>query len=350
MNVKSIHLNNSEKIGLISNLSTMLSAGIAILEVIESLLEDAKGNTKKILEVLRDDLTQGKHVHQTFAKFPGVFDKVTVSVLKAAEEAGTLDVTLKDLKLNIQKEIEFMDKVKFAMLYPVFIILVFLGVLVMMLFVVIPKIASVFSRLKVDLPLPTKILIFMSNLLVNYTWFIVGGIIIGAILLVLLYKKKRNFILGLFFSLPLISGLVKEIDLTRFSRSLYLLLYSGLPITAALELTADVVIRRETARIITKSKELVMTGKNLSEGFRTSKGYIPTIMIKLIEAGEKTGTLDKSMQDISEFFDYQVSNTLKTLTALLEPVMLVVVGLVVGGMMIAIIAPIYGLIGKVGAR
>jgi type II secretory pathway component PulF len=152
------------------------------------------------------------------------------------------------------------------------------------------------------------------------------------------------------YGLPVVSTLIQEIDVTRFSRSLHLLLTSGLPITTALELTSNVVIKRKTAEIIRRSRDMVLAGKKLSEGFRAGKGYIPTLMIKLMEAGEKTGTLDKSMQDISEFYDYEVTNTLKTLTALLEPILLVAVGIVVGGMMLAIIAPVYGLIGQVGAH
>lgn len=104
------------------------------------------------------------------------------------------------------------------------------------------------------------------------------------------------------------------------------------------------------AKVIKTSREMVLAGKTLSQGLRSSKGYVPLIMIKLIEAGEKTGTLDKSMDDISQYFDYQVSGTLKTLTALLEPVMLVIIGVVVGGMMLSIIAPIYGLVGQIGTR
>jgi type IV pilus assembly protein PilC len=180
---------------------------------------------------------------------------------------------------------------------------------------------------------------------------ILVGIITAVLitLTVVVFKQKRNFFLGIFFSLPLISNLVKLIDLTRFSRSLYLLLYSGLPITSALDLTIDVVTSRKTAKIIESCKEMVTSGKKLSEGLRTGKGYVPTIMIKLIEAGEKTGTLDKSLQDISEYFDYEVTNNLKTLTTLIEPVMLVLVGIVVGGMMLSIIAPIYGLISQIGS-
>ena len=279
-----------------------------------------------------------------------VFDKVVINVVRASEEAGTLDVTLRDLKETIQKDIEFSDKVKSALLYPTFIMIVFSLVLLMILIVVVPKISSVFLRLRVELPLPTKVLIFLSNLFVVHTVPVLVGILVTIGGIFLLYRRNKKIFYEFLFSLPLISTLVEQIDITRFSRSLHLLLSSGLPITAALELTKDVVVKQKTSRIIAASRDMVYAGKPLSEGFRSAKGYIPTIMIKLIEAGEKTGSLEQSMQDISEYFDYQVTNTLKMLTALLEPVMLVLVGIVVGGMMLAIITPIYGLISQVGSR
>lgn len=345
-----ISLSTNEKLALISNLSTMLTAGIPILEVVESLREDSKGNQKKILQTLSEDLVQGKRVYSTLAKFPRVFDKVTVNIIKASEEAGTLDVTLKDLIINIKKETEFTDKVKSAMIYPIFIMVVFIGLMLMILTVVVPKISTVFSRLKVELPLPTKILIFLSNMLMQYTIPIVIGAILLIIGFIFLYRRNKRELMRAFFSLPLISRLAREIDITRFTRSLYLLLSAGIPITTALELTEDVVVKREVGAAIKHAKELVSSGKKLSEGFKDSKNIFPSIMIKITEAGEKSGSLDKSMQDASEFLDYQVTGTLKTVTALLEPVMLVFVGILIGGMMLAIIAPIYGLVGQVGAR
>ncbi|KKQ92738.1 MAG: hypothetical protein UT17_C0001G0117 [Candidatus Woesebacteria bacterium GW2011_GWB1_39_10] len=347
MQDKDVKLSSGDKIALISNLSTMLSAGIPILDAVNNLLEDSKSGVKKILETLRDDLTQGHQVNFTLAKFTNAFDKVTVNVVKASEEAGTLDITLKDLKASLQKQNEFNDKVRSALIYPVFIVGVFVLVLLVQLVYVIPKIAMVFKNLRVPLPLPTKILIAVSDFMLKNTiifLFVLAGIIL---FFIFLYTKKKGFILNIFYSLPGVSGLVKLIDLTRFSRSLYLLLNSGLPIVAALDLTSEVVVRVQTQKIINKSKEMILGGKTFSDGLRTAKGYIPTIMIKLVETGEKTGSLDKSLADISEYFDYQVSTTLKTLTALLEPIMLVVIGVMVGGMMISIIAPIYGLISQV---
>lgn len=344
---KKVSLSAGDKIALISNLSTMLTAGIPILEAVNNLTEDSKGGTKKVLETLRDDLTQGHQVNYSLAKFPNVFDKVVVNVVKASEEAGTLDVTLKDLKNNLRKQNEFRDTIKSALMYPLFIMGVFVLVLLVNLIFVIPKIAQVFKNLRVDLPLPTRMLLWVSDFMTKNTvlfLFIFFGVIL---LFVYLFTQKRSFILNIFYSLPGVSGLVKLIDITQFSRSMYLLLTSGISIIAALDLTNDIVFRRETQKILQKSKELILSGKTLSEGLRLAKGYIPTIMIKLIETGEKTGSLDKSMLDISEYFDYQVTNTLKALTAMLEPVMLVVVGLMVGGMMISILAPIYGLISNV---
>lgn len=347
---KSISLSNNEKMSLISTMSTMLTAGIPILETVDSLLDDAKGNLKKILETVRADLMQGKPLYSSFARFPNVFDNVTVNIVKASEEAGKLDIVLKDVRDQIKKDMEFMDKVKSALTYPVIIFAVFLIVMLVILIVVIPKIGTVFTQLRVNLPLPTRILIFVSKAITTNPIAVILGVVAVGISVVVIFKWQKKAILHILFSLPIISTLVKQIDLTRFSRSMYLLLTSGITITSALELSEDVVLRADISKSITYAKETIMSGKKLSEAFKQRKTIFPGIIIKIIEAGEKTGTLDKSMQDIAEYMDYQVTNTLKTVTSLLEPMMLVFVGFLVGGMMMSIIAPIYGLISQVGGR
>lgn len=348
MNTKNISLSNNDKITLVSNMYTMLSAGIPILETIDSLLEDAKGNQKKLLQTLREDLVQGQHMYFTFAKFPKIFDNVTVNIVKASEEAGKLDVTLKDVTQNIRKEIEFNDKIRSAFIYPLFIMGVFVAVLLVILIVVVPKISTVFLRLNVELPLPTQIMIFFSNLLLNHTLLFILATAALTTGVIMLYRSNKKLFVNFITGLPYVSGLAQEVDLTRFTRSLYLLLTAGIPITTALELTQDVVVKKNVRKAITHTKNVVLAGKKLSDGLKDNRAVIPPIMIKIIEAGEKSGSLDRSMLDVSEYLDYQVSNTLKTLTALIEPLLLVVVGVMVGGMMLAIIAPIYGLIGQVG--
>ncbi|OGH24295.1 MAG: hypothetical protein A3B47_00830 [Candidatus Levybacteria bacterium RIFCSPLOWO2_01_FULL_39_24] len=347
---ENITLSNSDKLSTLSDLGTMLAAGIPLLEAVEALLEDAKKNQKKFLEVLRDDLNQGKHVYFTFSKFPNVFSRVVTSIVKASEEAGTLDVTLKDLKDSLKKDMEFSDKVRSALIYPMFIVVIFLAVFLMILIVVIPKISSVFSKMRVTLPLPTKIMIFMSNLLINQTIPLVIGLVVLTSLTIFLYKKQKKYLLNLLVKLPVVSGLAKDIDLTKFSRNFYLLLNAGIPITSALELTENVVVSRDIEAGLKQAKEAVAAGRKLSEGFKNNRKIFPSIMIRITEAGERSGSLDKSMSEISDFLDYQVSTKLKTATALLEPIMLVVIGILVGGMMLSIIAPIYGLIGQVGVK
>lgn len=350
MKSQSLSLSANDKLSFVSNLATMIIAGIPILEALDSLLEEGKGDMKKILEIIREDIMQGRHLYASFSNFPKIFDKVTVNIVRASEEAGTLGVTLKDLKEQIIKEMEFNDRIKSALIYPAFIIIIFIAVLLLILIVVIPKISSVFLRLNVTLPISTRILIYVSNFMLTNTVVVLAGVVGFCVGIFFFFKVKKTWALRILYSLPLVSGLVKEIDLTRFSRSMYLLLTSGITITYALELSQDVVMRSDVASAIGYARDMVLAGKDLSDGFKQRRKIFSGIMIKILEAGEKTGTLDKSMQDTSEFLDYQISKTLKTLTTMVEPIMLVFVGIMVGGMMLAVISPIYGLIGQVGGR
>lgn len=348
MNTQKLAIPASEKLNFFSNLSTMVNAGLTTAESVASLGEDATGPTKLMLKGISDDLNQGKPLHSAFAKYPLVFDEVTVAIVKAAEESGTIDVVLKDIKTTVKKDIEFTDKIKSALTYPVIIMVVFGGVLVLLLTFVIPKIALVFSRLKVTLPLPTKILIFLSDLILHYTvptFAILGTMIAG---LVILYSRNRKFFINTFLSLPYVSGMARQIDLTRLSRSLFLLLSSAIPLYTALEFTQNVALKTDVQRAIARARDYVGSGKRLADGLRGQKA-IPSLMVKIIEVGERSGTLDKSMSDLTEYFDYKVTTTLQYMVTLLEPVILVVVGVIVGGMMMAIIAPIYNLIGQVGS-
>lgn len=348
MKTENITISNSDKMGFLIGISTMLSSGITLIESIDSTLEDAKGNFKVFLTILRNDIQEGKRIHLSLSKFPNVFDKVTVNLIKAAEEAGTLDSSLRQIKVNMQKDAEFIDKVRSALTYPLFIIVVFFGVFLMILIFVIPKISKIFLSLRIELPLPTKILIFLSDFIVNSTAPLLVGLLTSIIFVFFLYKSKKKELIQFIFSLPVISGLVQKIDLTRLTRSLHMLLASGVNISYALELVKDIVINKNIVAMIVYTKENISSGKSLASGFRKFKKYVPSLIIRVIEAGEQSGHLDKSLLETSEYLDYEVTNTLKSMTALLEPIMLVVIGILVGGMMLSIIAPMYGLIGQVG--
>jgi len=348
--MKSLSLSSSEKLNIIENLGTLLSAGIPILESVDSLLEETKGNTTKILETLKEDLNQGKTIAYSLTRHPKAFDPITVNLIKAAEEAGTLETALKDLTQSIKKDIDFANQVKGSMVYPILVLIVLLAVILLNLFFVIPRVSQVFTRLTVQIPLPTKILIFISNFANDNLIYVITATIFLVAASVFTFKVKKSLITGFIFSLPLISKLIMEIDITRFTRSMSLLLKSGLPIDEAIKLSEDVTSKREIKMAIEESRKLVDAGKTLSSGLKKHKKVIPGFMIRITEAGEKSGTLEKSMQELSNQFEDRVTNRLKTLTTLIEPFLLLVVGLLVGGLMLAIIAPIYNLIGQIGQR
>jgi type IV pilus assembly protein PilC len=348
--LEKLSISASDKLTLIGNITTMLTAGIPLLEIVQTLENESHGNLKILLEHTHKTLIEGGSLSQAFSNFPRVFSRININILKSSEQSGTLEAALRDLRQNIRRDMEFTDKIKAALLYPSILLIVFLGMFLVVLLFVIPRIAAVFSNLRVVLPLPTKIMIFVSNALTSYTLPISVVVLVLAIISVYVYRThKRNFFI--FFSrLPFLSKLVREIDLTRFTRSLALLLSTNVPITVALDLCRDVVINQRISQAINRSKEIILSGGKLSEGLKNGHQDIPGVMVKIIESGEKTGTLDKSMQDISDYLDYNVVNDLKTVTTLLEPVILVFVGVFLGAMMLAIIAPIYNLIGQINVR
>lgn len=328
----------------------MLTAGIPLMESIDTLLEEVKGDQKKVLQILKDDINQGKKISQSFARFPDAFDPVTVHLIGAAEESGTLDTTLKDLIVTIKKDIEFNDKVKSAMIYPGFVFCVFIAVVLVILVFVVPRIGDVFLNMHVTLPLPTLALIYSSRFLLSHTVPIIAVTAVLGIALYFIFQREKKRLMSMVFTLPGFSSLAKEIDLTRFTRSFGLLLISGIPISNALELSGEVVTRRDLIKMIKDAKDMVSEGKKLSECFKNNKKLLPGIMIRITQAGEKSGALAQSMQDISGYFDDSVSKKIKTFTTLLEPAMLLMIGVCVGGMLMAVIAPIYSLIGSINVH
>ncbi|MDE2001435.1 MAG: type II secretion system F family protein [Patescibacteria group bacterium] len=346
----SVRLKSSEKLEMISNLSAMLSAGIPLLEAVDAMLDGAKARTKSVLTSLRKDLESGKTIADSFAQFPDSFDPVAVNLIHGAEQAGDLEQVLKDLAESIRRDIEFTSKVRGALAYPIFVMVIFVIIMVVILSFVIPRISEVFSKLRVTIPLPTQILIWMSGIMLGYWPWIVAGSATAIAGGIWLYRVRRRQMLNALSGLPFIRHLAREIDLVRFTRSAGLLLRSGIPIEKTLELARDVVVRKELTLAIESSRQDVMRGKRLSESLRAHGDLIPQILIRMIAAGEKSGKLDESFQEAADYFDNRVTTTIKSLTTLLEPVLLVIVGVAVGAIMVSIIAPIYQLVGQIKVR
>lgn len=349
MKLPSPTLQKKDLLDLISNLATMLGAGIPILEAVDSLREESKGAIRKVLNQLHDSLSEGHPLSYGMEKMPRIFDPVTINLIKAAEESGTLEETLKDLTTSVKKEMAFTDKLKASLTYPAFVLIIFLGVLTFILTFVVPRLGRVFSGLA-NLPPATKFLLRSSQFLLhNYKLIILVTILVLAAV-VWLYKVRHREVVNTLLSLPGLRKLGREIDLANFTRSMGMLLSAGIPVAEALTFSEAVVTKKDVRRMIQRMRRDVDAGHSLSRGMRASKDVAPQMMIRITETAEASGALESSMKDLSEYFEAQVSRTLKTMATLLEPVMLVVMGLLVGSMMLAVIAPIYNLIGQLNGR
>jgi len=340
-------LNGKDKLALFTDVSTMLTAGIPILEIIESLEHDVKGNTKKVMSVLRQSLIDGQPLSEGMAAFPRTFDPVNLNTMRAAEAGGTLEETLQDIVRTQKKELAFSETIRTAMIYPAFIGVVFLGIILLMLTFVIPRISQVFSSMRVDMPTVTKIMIAASNYFVANWIMVSAAAIVAGVGLAFFVRANSRTIIRILLALPGLRQLGINIDLARMTRSFALLTRAGIPLDESLSLSKRVVRKPQIIRAIEHMQRNVEAGKSLGNNLRETQNSIPPIMARSIETAETSGTLEQTLQNLAEHFDEQVAESLKAATALLEPVMIVVIGLMVGALMITIIAPIYNLISQV---
>lgn len=340
-------LSSKDRLSLFTDLSTMLDAGIPILQAFESLQEDAKPNVKKILIYIHDGVMDGRSLAEVMGELPNAFDPITVNLIHAAEMGGTLTETLNDIVRTLKKEMTFSASLRTTMIYPAFVGVLFVGIIVMMLTFVVPRISKVFISLRVDLPLMTRILFESSAYFLAHWMIIVPSIIAGIVLLSVIIHYNKRAAIRMLLGLPWLKTLGRNIDLTRFTRSFALLLKSGLPVDEALELSARVVQKKQILKAISQMRADVASGQGLATHLHEYHTVVPPIMARSIETAEHSGTLEKTMQNLTEHFDELVEQNLKVLSSLMEPVMLVVVGGLVGGLMLTVMAPMYGLISEV---
>ncbi len=345
----SIRISSKDTLALISNLSTMLTAGIPIMEAVESLLDESKGNVRKILLLLKEALNEGRPISEALAKAPKVFDPVTINLIRAAEESGTLETALKDLVGKIKKDIKFRDNLRSSLTYPAFVIGIFFVVLGLVLIFVMPRINKIFSGLRVELPAATKLMMSVSDTLLSNYIFILAGIGVAVVAVSVLYRLHKRALLNALLQLPGFRRLGVHIDLARFCRSLSLLLTAGITISEALELSKAVLTKKSIINAVSAMQADVLEGRPISVELRKTK-EVPPIMVKMTETAEKSGTLEVMMQEMAGHFENEVSRSLKLITTMIEPVMIVVIGVLVGGMMLAVIAPMYNMMTQIRTR
>ncbi|OGY26523.1 MAG: hypothetical protein A2Z11_00885 [Candidatus Woykebacteria bacterium RBG_16_43_9] len=350
---KSLKLSQDEKLAIVEGLSIMLASGVPIIDSLDSLTEDVfKKNTKEVINGLSREISSGKSLAEAMDAFPDTFDLVLVNIVKAGEASGKLDQVLAQLTENLKASIDTASDVKSALFYPALVIVTLVGVSFYMFAFALPRIAKVFLDLNINLPAYSAF-ILKSSLFFQKYWLYIAAILIILILVsirLLAIPKIRRRFFTLLTKIPALKTLVRFMDLSRFTNTTALLLSAGLPIIEVLEISKNVVVSPKLKLDIEYLSNSLAQGSRVADAMKKKPESFPALLRRVIGVGEETGNLDKSLADISGHYEKKFTDIVKNLTVLLEPILLVVIGIVVGIVLLSIIAPIYQLIGQINPQ
>lgn len=326
-------------------LSTMISAGIPLLEGLEILHEQAQNpGFAVVLDQVIEDIRGGSDLSAALEKWPKVFSNIFVSMIKAGEVSGQLDDILIRLAEYLESSAKLKREIRSAMTYPVVSLTLVIGITAFLMIGIVPKFQEVFQSLDITLPALTRYVMNASFWIKGHVLEILGGIA-GAVVLTSAWKrteKGRYQWDWLNLRMPIFGPLFQKVALSRFSRTFSTLIKSGVPILGALEIVSNTAGNRVISRAIDAAKENVRQGDTLSEPLAANPIF-PPMVTKMIGIGEKSGSLEILLEKISAFYDEQVSAAVKGLTSLIEPVMIGVMGFLVGGIVLAVFLPIFEL-------
>jgi type IV pilus assembly protein PilC len=328
--------------------SVMIDAGLPLVQCLDILgkQEEHKGFAQTILRT-REEVEGGASLADAMRKFPKAFDALYTNMVAAGEAGGILDTILKRLATYIEKNVKLKAQVKSAMIYPVAVMVIAALVVAVILWKVIPTFAALFAGLGAQLPLPTRIVIWMSNSLVTWAPFVLVGLVVLSFAFRQFYStyRGRRVVDGLALRLPILGGILRKVAVARFCRTLSTLLSSGVPILDGLDITAKTAGNAIIEDAIVKTRESIERGETVSAPLAATKVF-PAMVTQMINVGETTGALDMMLSKIADFYEDEVDTAVAGLLTLLEPVMIAFLGVVVGGIVIAMYMPIFDLISK----
>ncbi len=330
--------------------SVMIDAGLPLVQCLEILgtQQDYKP-FQKIIVAVRQDVEGGQSLAEALRKHPKAFDDLFVNMVAAGEAGGILDTILRRLSTYIEKAVKLTGQVKTAMIYPVSVIGVATIVVAIILWKVIPTFAALFAALGAQLPLPTRMVIAASNFLANYIVFIVPLVMIGLYALRRYYAtyKGRRVCDAIILKLPVLGDIMKKIAVARFCQTLATLTSSGVPILDGLEITAKTAGNAIIEDSIMSVRKSVEAGRTISEPLAETKVF-PPMVVQMIGVGEQTGALDAMLNKIAEFYEEEVDNAVNGLMKLMEPIMIAILGVVIGTIVVAMYMPMFDLLSKIG--
>ncbi|HPL10030.1 MAG TPA: type II secretion system F family protein [Smithellaceae bacterium] len=330
--------------------STMIDAGLPLIQCLSILAEQEENKTfAKILRTIKEDIEGGTSLTDALKKYPKVFDDLFVNLIAAGEAGGILDVVLARLSAYLENAMKLKAAVKSAMTYPITVLCIAAGVVTLLLLKVIPTFQKMFADMGGELPGPTQVVVGMSEFMQNYWWVL--GVIVAAIVigLKLFYKTEKGHwtIDAMLLKAPLIGNVLRKVAVAKFTRTLATMMSSGVPILEGLNIVSKTAGNVVIEAAVVKTRQAISEGQSIAEPLSAS-GVFPPMVVQMIAVGEATGALDIMLNKIADFYDDEVDAAVKGMTAMIEPIMMVFLGGVCGGMIIAMYLPIFKMASVVG--
>jgi type IV pilus assembly protein PilC len=330
--------------------SVMLDAGLPLVQCLEILGSQEESKTfAAIIQEVRSDVESGMSIADAMRKHPKAFDALFTNMVAAGEAGGILDVILQRLSVYIEKAVKLNSQVKSALIYPVSIIVIAAGVVFIILWKVIPVFAQLFSGLGGEMPLLTRVVIGSSNFIGRYILFIIPVLAAGCVAIAKWHQtyRGRRVLDSALLKIPIIGMLLRKIAVARFCRTLATLTSSGVPILDGLEITAKTAGNAIIEDAVMAVRKSVEEGKTISEPLAETKVF-PQMVVQMINVGEQTGALDQMLSKIADFYEDEVDTAVAGLMKLIEPVMITVLGVVIGTIVAAMYLPLYSILTKIG--
>ncbi|HEX7724432.1 MAG TPA: type II secretion system F family protein [Candidatus Paceibacterota bacterium] len=333
-------------------LASLFNAQISALRVFR--LVSAEVENKSLgqkLNAIADDLQSGNSISTALSKYPKVFDDFYVNMVKAGEESGKLNESFLYLADYLDRAYELTSKVRGALIYPAFIVVTFISVMILMFTMVIPKISPILEESGADIPVYTQVIIGISHFLVQYGFVILAGVLIGGFLLVRYVRTPAGRMVydRLKIDIPYLNTLYKKLYLSRFADNMNTMLVSGIPIVQALQLTSGVIGNSVYEYIISSSVEQVKGGRTLSDALSGNPKEIPGMLVQMMKVGEEAGEVGSMLKTMAGFYTREVSTAVDSLVSLIEPLMIVMLGAGVAILLAAVLVPIYSIASSAGS-
>lgn len=342
-------ITTKDKIVFTRQLSTLLGAGLPLSQSLRTVLEQT--NNKKLQGVVDDiiaDVEGGRALSDAFGKHPDVFSKVFLALIQAGEASGTLDEALMRIAAQQEKDAAIMSKIKGALTYPIIVLFVIFGVMAFMLFTVVPQVEKLYLDLKKELPFLTKVMVGAADFAINFWWLIILVLVVGGYFLVQYLRTEAGIktIDTLKLNVPLFSGMFRKLYMARFARTGQTLLSTGVPMLDMLKITSGAVSNVIIATSIDHAAEKVKGGKALSASLQP-EDYILPLVPQMIKIGEQSGKIDEMMGKAAQVYENELDEEIQAISTAIEPLLMVVLAVVAGGMVGAILLPIYSLVNTI---